>query len=140
MSPNAIIRASVLLLLALNACEDDAPLGLEDVKSELKATLSVAAEAQLLAQYASQGRATVPYRRGHAEYMRRELRDIDTKLKKGASNPAARRVIDGLRKRIPRLRAELEALGGEPSASSLEETRKRLQTLSSDLHALRGAR
>jgi len=97
--------AITLLTLALAGCSHKT-LDSSDLSSTLRATASLAAEADVFIEYLGSGRPTSTFARGHAEYLVEELEDERSDLE-GAS------VAASLRPALERCRTQQEQLGRE---------------------------
>ncbi len=95
----------MLVVLALAGCSHKT-LDSKDVSSSLRATASLAAEANVFIEYLGTGHSTATFARGHSEYLAQELDDERQDLK-GAS------VADSLSPALEVCRAQQEQLGRE---------------------------
>jgi len=124
-------RIAWLILALAVAC--GGPIDHKQVASQAREAASIAAQAAFLADRVMAGAVSDPYRRGHAEKLRDQLKQCDKALAKPAREPVAARQASLVRAALPLVDEELAAI----ESGSVDGRAARLRTLAGGLRVVR---
>lgn len=109
----------------------------EHFQSDLKSSISFAAEAEMFLTFVIQGKSTDAFAEGHAGYLEQELDNLSKELRKSPANPSLQNALERCRKNIELLQHELHSVPRNIHESSkVMLARSRIESIHADLAVL----
>ncbi len=112
---------ALLLAVLLAGCSHNQSIDPEELKSAATELTSIAAEAELFANFVAQGHATNAYAKGHPEYLRQQSKDLHQEFERKNVPPDIQNAFSTLQQLSQQLDQTLNAVPVDPHDSRWPE-------------------
>jgi hypothetical protein len=137
ISPNHALGEALMILIgtaALLSCSGPKTLKKDDVQSELKAAISLAAETQMFIDYIGRTRVSKHYIEGEAGYLRETGKDSVKELENGFPGPGMEAAVRECKSQLALLDRELSQISAEAGKNNeLSEASQRVSKIRENL-------
>ncbi len=131
--PNKVL-ISLLWVVVLAGCSGTSTLSKEEIRSEVKSALSLAAETTLFIDYIRQSRPTRRYIEGEASYLRDEVKDSVKQFEKALPETGTENSINTCKAQLQLLDRELSSVPVEMgNADALAAAKERISEIRNTL-------
>ena len=131
--PNRVL-ISLLWVVVLAGCSGTSTLSKEEIRSEVKSALSLAAETTLFIDYIRQSRPTRRYIEGEASYLRDEVKDSVKQFDKALPETGTENSINTCKTQLQLLDRELSSVPVEMGkADALAAANERISEIRNTL-------